>query len=51
MSSVTNFELNENSNANIKQANAKVYFIGPQYETAIPVEPINIISTNLSITM
>lgn len=43
-----NFELQENKNANIGQANAKAYWIGPQYEQPIPVKIISMISTTLS---
>ena len=40
----------ENKNANIGQANASVYCIGPQYDVEIPVKIIISISTIRSIT-
>ena len=49
-SDFTNFEFPEKRNANIGQANAKVYCIGPQYDDDIPVKIIINISISLSIT-
>ena len=46
----TNLDEHENRNANTGQARARVYVIGPQYETAIPVKIIISISTILSTT-
>ena len=43
------FEFPENRNAHTGQANARVYVIGPQYETEIPVNIIINISVILSI--
>ena len=43
-----NFDENANKNANTGHASAKVYFIGPQYDTEIPVKHKNNTSTILS---
>ena len=43
-----NDEAPENKNAKTGQAKAKVYLIGPQYETDVPEKNKNNSSTNLS---
>ena len=48
LSDFANFDGPEKKNANTGQASAKVYFIGPQYETDIPVKNKNNNSTTLS---